>query len=135
MDPRPVVVLLHGALGCGEDWGAVEAALAPTCRVFVPDLLGGEAGLPVADAFRYGVGDEAESMLMRIGARVPPHARVHLVGHDYGAVVALEMARRHPERIAVQVRMFGDGRRTGTSPWNAHRIYLNTSDLLLKEKL
>ena len=100
MDPRPVVVLLHGALGCGEDWGAVEAALAPTCRVFVPDLLGGEAGLPVHDPLRYGVGDEAESMLMRIGARVPPHARVHLVGHDYGAVVALEMARRHPERIA-----------------------------------
>jgi DNA helicase-2/ATP-dependent DNA helicase PcrA len=42
---------------------------------------------------------------------------------------------RQPERIAVQVRMFGDGRRTETSPWNAHRIYVNTSDPTLKAQM
>ncbi len=42
---------------------------------------------------------------------------------------------RQPERIAVQVRMFGDSRRTEISPWNAHRIYLNTSDPRLKEQM
>jgi DNA helicase-2/ATP-dependent DNA helicase PcrA len=42
---------------------------------------------------------------------------------------------RQPERIAVQVRMFGDGRRTAASPWNAHRIYVNTSDPLLRERM
>jgi DNA helicase-2/ATP-dependent DNA helicase PcrA len=39
---------------------------------------------------------------------------------------------RQPERIAVQVRMFGDNRRTEISPWNAHRIYVNTSDSALR---
>ncbi len=42
---------------------------------------------------------------------------------------------RQPERIAIQVRMFSDCRRTDTSPWNAHRIYINTSDLLLKQTM
>ena len=42
---------------------------------------------------------------------------------------------RQPERIAVQVRMFGDGRRTETSPWHAHRIYVNTSDPALRSHM
>jgi DNA helicase-2/ATP-dependent DNA helicase PcrA len=42
---------------------------------------------------------------------------------------------RQPERIAIQVRMFGDCRRTDASPWNAHRVYINTSDPLLKQKM
>lgn len=42
---------------------------------------------------------------------------------------------RQPERIAIQVRMFGDCRRTDISPWNAHRVYINTSDPLLKQKM
>ena len=40
---------------------------------------------------------------------------------------------REFDRIAVQVRMFGDNRRTSTSPWHAHRVYLNTSDPELEE--
>ncbi|RLC67128.1 MAG: ATP-dependent DNA helicase PcrA, partial [Chloroflexi bacterium] len=42
---------------------------------------------------------------------------------------------RQPNRIAVQVRMFGDSRRTETSPWNAHRAYVNTSDEVLRQKM
>jgi DNA helicase-2/ATP-dependent DNA helicase PcrA len=42
---------------------------------------------------------------------------------------------RQPERIAVQVRMFGDGRRSETSPWHAHRIYVNTSDPALRVRM
>ena len=97
---RPNVVLLHGALGFGDDWRAVEGALAPSCRVFVPDLLGGIAAPPVPDTARYGVAVEAASMLERIAARLVTRARVHLVGHDYGGVVALEMARQRPGAVA-----------------------------------
>ncbi len=42
---------------------------------------------------------------------------------------------RHPTRIAIQVRMFGDHRRTETSPWHAHRGYANTSDTDLKQTM
>ena len=39
---------------------------------------------------------------------------------------------RLPDRIAIQLRMFGDTRRTDSSPWNAHRVSLNTSDRQLE---
>ncbi|MGC9332700.1 MAG: 3'-5' exonuclease, partial [Anaerolineae bacterium] len=42
---------------------------------------------------------------------------------------------RQPTRIAIQVRMFGDSRRTETSPWHAHRGYVNTSDIDLKRTM
>jgi DNA helicase-2/ATP-dependent DNA helicase PcrA len=42
---------------------------------------------------------------------------------------------RQPNRIAIQVRMFGDSRRTETSPWHAHRGFLNTSDIDLKQMM
>ena len=42
---------------------------------------------------------------------------------------------RQPNRIAVQVRMFGDSRRTEASPWHAHRVYVNTSDLDLQQQM
>ncbi|MFQ5857170.1 MAG: UvrD-helicase domain-containing protein [Anaerolineae bacterium] len=41
---------------------------------------------------------------------------------------------RQPTRVAVQFQMFGDTRRTSASPWNAHRVSINTSDLDLKQK-
>ncbi len=42
---------------------------------------------------------------------------------------------RLPDRIAIQLRMFGDTRRTDSSPWNAHRVSLNTSDRRLESTL
>ncbi len=100
MDNRDCVVLLHGSLGSGEQWRGVEQALAPRCRVFVPDLLGYGGAPPVADRHRYGVTQEAEAMLARIAARIGPQAPFHLVALDYGGVVALEMARLQPARVA-----------------------------------
>ncbi len=42
---------------------------------------------------------------------------------------------RLPDCIAIQLRMFGDTRRTSSSPWNAHRVSLNTSDRRLEAVL
>ena len=55
---------------------------------------------PVADSHRYDVTQEAEAMLSRIAARIGPQAPFHLVALDYGGVVALEMARLQPARVA-----------------------------------
>ena len=49
-------------------------------------------------------------------------------------------AKRHrrqstARKIAVQVRMFGDSRRTDTSPWHAHRVTINTSDPSLERQM
>lgn len=42
---------------------------------------------------------------------------------------------RLPDRIAVNLRMFGDTRYTNSSPWNAHRVSLNTTDRSLEADL
>ncbi|MEA3376686.1 MAG: UvrD-helicase domain-containing protein [Chloroflexota bacterium] len=57
-------------------------------------------------------------------SRAHPHHRPKGIAGD-----------RQPARIAIQVRMFGDSRRTETSPWNAHRGYLNTSDMDLRQTM
>jgi len=53
-----------------------------------------------------------------------PHYRSRSIASD-----------RQSNRIAVQVRMFGNSRRTETSPWNAHQVYINTSDAVLKQRM
>jgi DNA helicase-2/ATP-dependent DNA helicase PcrA len=42
---------------------------------------------------------------------------------------------RAPQRVVVNLSLFGDIRCTSTSPWHAHRIALNTSDLSLKQRM
>jgi DNA helicase-2/ATP-dependent DNA helicase PcrA len=42
---------------------------------------------------------------------------------------------RLPDRIAVNLRLFGDTRRSEASPWSAHRVSLNTSDRKLEHHL
>jgi DNA helicase-2/ATP-dependent DNA helicase PcrA len=42
---------------------------------------------------------------------------------------------RLPHRIVVNLRLFGDTRRTESSPWNAHRVSLNTTDRKLERAL
>ena len=42
---------------------------------------------------------------------------------------------RLPTRVTVQLRMFGDTRRSTRSPWNAHRVDINTSDEALREEM
>ncbi len=42
---------------------------------------------------------------------------------------------RSPHRIVVNLRLFGDTRRTNESPWNAHRVSLNTTDRQLEAQL
>lgn len=93
------VVLLHGSLGSGSQWSAVERALAPACRTFAPDLLGPAGAPQFAVPAAYDVALEVDAALRAIDARFGPRADFHLVGHGYGGVVALEFARRHASRV------------------------------------
>ncbi len=40
-----------------------------------------------------------------------------------------------PDRIAVNLTLFSDARRTALSPWNGHRVSINTSDPQLRDHL
>ena len=90
----PPVVLLHGQPGDRRDWDAVVAEVGERARVLVPDRPGyGRTGGPAGGIAANG--DAVVSLLDRFGID-----RAVLGGHSWGGAVALDVAQRHPERVA-----------------------------------
>jgi pimeloyl-ACP methyl ester carboxylesterase len=94
----PAVLLLHGFPDTHRLWRHQAAALMRSgLRTIAPDLRGrGESGRPSAVEdydIRHSVADMT-SVLDALGVE-----RAHVVGHDWGAVVAWLLAALHPERV------------------------------------
>jgi pimeloyl-ACP methyl ester carboxylesterase len=87
------IVLVHGTMGGKGDWLAVFPRLAADFEVTAFDRRGrGESG----DGPEYVIEREIEDVLAVIDASNPP---VHLIGHSFGAVLAMLVAARASERI------------------------------------
>ncbi|NWK79103.1 alpha/beta fold hydrolase [Aquitalea sp. LB_tupeE] len=101
----PAVMLIHGFGGDGPtSWGRVMAALAKQHQVLVPDLLWfGRSHASAVPALQA----QADALEVLIRARVAD--KVQLVGLSYGGFVALELARRMPEKISQLVIMASPG--------------------------
>jgi pimeloyl-ACP methyl ester carboxylesterase len=94
----PVVLLLHGFPQTSWSWRYVAPRLAEAgFRVVTPDQRGYSPGARPDGVDAYGmphlVGD-ALGMLDALGAE-----RAQVVGHDWGAAVAWQLATRHPDRV------------------------------------
>jgi pimeloyl-ACP methyl ester carboxylesterase len=94
----PAVVLTDG-IGCaGYIWRALRPALAEDRRVVHWNYRAhGASGVPRSPA-RMTVGDCAEDLAAVLSDAREPSAVV--MGHSMGVQVALELHRRHPERVA-----------------------------------
>jgi esterase len=92
---EPVVVLLHGLFGLGSNLGALARALAPRCRVLVPDLRnhGRSFHAPGMD-YRSMAGDVARLLDAR------DVEGVALLGHSMGGKLAMQFALDHPQRCS-----------------------------------
>ncbi|MGH2740651.1 MAG: alpha/beta fold hydrolase [Actinomycetota bacterium] len=92
----PPLVLLHGLAASKLSWLPILRPLAERYRVIVPDLPGhGESSKPRArytPAYYAGV---VTGLLDTVGAENPV-----LIGNSMGGRVALEVARRSPDRVA-----------------------------------
>ncbi len=88
------VLCLHSSAGSGAQWRTLAQALSTHWRVQTPDLLGhgAAAGWPV------GVSDSLH-VDAQAATQHAPGGPLHLVGHSYGAAVALQIALREPERV------------------------------------
>jgi pimeloyl-ACP methyl ester carboxylesterase len=93
----PVVVLVHGLGGHGEDWLNLSDYLVKAgYRVYLPDLPGYGRSEQPAD-FSYSVHDEAEAVvgfLDALGLK-----QVDLGGWSMGGGVVQHVAIKHPERV------------------------------------
>jgi pimeloyl-ACP methyl ester carboxylesterase len=95
----PVVLLLHGFPGDAGTWTEVAARLASDgfrCVSFDQRGYTPNARPADVDAYRSDrlIGD-ALALLDQIGEE-----SVHVVGHDWGAIVAWQLAASDPERVA-----------------------------------
>jgi pimeloyl-ACP methyl ester carboxylesterase len=87
-----VVLLIHGIVGCAEQWDQVVPLLAERYTVVAPDLLGhGQSAKPRGD---YSLGAYAacvRDVLVALG-----HRRATVVGHSLGGGVAMQFAYEYP---------------------------------------
>ena len=99
---RPVV-LLHGVASNARIWSPVAPLLTPRFRVLAVDQRGhGQSDKPSSGYdFPSVVGDVRE-LIEALGLERPLVA-----GHSWGGNVALELAARHPERVAGLVLVDG----------------------------
>jgi len=114
----PPVVLLHSGGMSGRQWRRLAELLAPSHRVVLPDLLGSGDNPPwPADAPFHHALDARE--LVELLDRL--EAPAHLVGHSYGAFLALTLAR---EREIRSVAVY-DPTAFGVLHWNRDQAGLD----------
>lgn len=91
------VLLVHGGLASAGIWEAQVAALSSRYRVIVADSRGhGRSTLGPGRALHYrGMADDYLALLTGLGID-----KVALVGWSDGAVIGLDIAMRHPERLS-----------------------------------
>jgi pimeloyl-ACP methyl ester carboxylesterase len=100
----PVVVLLHGAGDNAGTWFKVVPELIGSHRLIVPDLAGHGDSAP-----RRGPIDVADVLggVEAVLDVVAPGQKVVLVGNSLGAWIAMLVAQRHPDRVAMAVCVDG----------------------------
>ena len=93
------VVMVHGNPTWAIYYRGLAKALSDACRVVVPDHIGcGLSSKPRARRYDYTLKsrvDDLERLLDAVGVK----ARTTLVLHDWGGMIGMAYAARHPERI------------------------------------
>lgn len=96
----PTVLCCHSNAGSSSQWRGLMEAMAPTHRVLAVDHIAAGRSAPWREARRVTLADEVDA-LAPVLERAGP--RFSLVGHSYGAAVALIAALRHPRRVRSMV--------------------------------
>jgi pimeloyl-ACP methyl ester carboxylesterase len=93
----PPVVLLHGGGATSTAWSAVATALGRTHRMYAPDLIG-DVGRSVTGDRRPRTPADLMTWLDAVRAELGL-PRATLIGHSYGAWMALAYTLGHPDRV------------------------------------
>ncbi|WP_299046112.1 alpha/beta hydrolase [uncultured Tateyamaria sp.] len=114
----PDIVLLHGVGLRAEAWNAQIDALAGHCRVSAIDLPG--HGRSVRLTAPSGVADYTDAVASCLAGPAL------IVGHSFGAMIALDMAARHPRRVLAVVALNAI---KGRSPTAAQAVQSRAANL------
>jgi pimeloyl-ACP methyl ester carboxylesterase len=93
-----VMILLHGFPGGAESWEAVSAFLGQAgYRTIAPDQRGYSPRARPSRIGGYRI-DELVLDALALASQVPVD-RFHVIGHDWGGIVAWHLAAHHPHRL------------------------------------
>lgn len=96
----PPVVLLHGFPDLWYGWRHQLAPLADAgFRAVAPDLRGYNLSACPPRVEDYALDRLADDVAAVIRAHAGPDGRAHVVGHDWGGVIAWHLAARHPALV------------------------------------
>lgn len=84
----PLLLFVHGYPDTHRTWAPQVAAFGPACRVAAMDLRGAGASAKPADQTAYAIERVLPDVTAVIGAVAGPTDRVHLVAHDWGALIS-----------------------------------------------
>ena len=93
-DAGAVAMLLHCSLAHAGAWEGVARDLADRCALLAPDLVGHGRG-PARELDR-----DYHDHCTEVALGHLPDAPCHLIGHSFGASIALRLALDHPARVA-----------------------------------
>jgi pimeloyl-ACP methyl ester carboxylesterase len=96
-DEISTVVALHCSGAGGMQWRQLGRDLGRRFSVIAPDLIGTGVATPWPGERAFTLSDEAAPVVELMDAAKTP---VHLVGHSYGAAVALRCTIERPTRVA-----------------------------------
>ena len=111
------VVLLHGFGSSAYSWRQVTAELADEHELIAVDLNGHGFTERVGDAAAYTVAGQLA--LVRGVMDALDIDSAHVVGHSYGAALAVHLAWRHPERVRSLI-LVGSARLS--YPWDRRNL-------------
>jgi pimeloyl-ACP methyl ester carboxylesterase len=107
----PAVVLLHGYAETSQMWKPLAIKLAPRLTVIAPDLPGiGDSSIPAG-----GIDMKTSAERVHAAVRALGHAKVRVVGHDIGMMVAYAYAAMYPQEVEKLVLM--DAPLPGVEGW------------------
>lgn len=91
------VICLHSSASSGRQWTSLRQSIECRYRISTPDLQGYGVNPPWPSDRICSLSEEA----LRVSPIIEHlDAPVHLVGHSYGAAVAVQLAIDHPRRVA-----------------------------------
>ena len=96
----PAVVCIHSNASTSSQWRELMDLLAPRYRVLAPDSYGSGKSPDWPSDRVIQLGDEVDFMAPVLALAGSPAV---MVGHSYGAAVALKAALRHPAQMRALV--------------------------------
>lgn len=92
----PAVVCLHSNASSSSQWRGLMDTLSPRFRVLAPDSYGAGKSADWTSDQPISLNDEADFIEPILGSAGEPF---FLVGHSYGASIALKVALKEPRRV------------------------------------